>query len=312
MPLLIATAAIVAVLLALTYLCFRRTFYVNKKALADPHQVLPGEQYKKFEPQTVALVDDALTIPCEDVYAVSHDGFRLHAKYYEKRKGAPVQILIHGYRSIAIRDFAGGLHLALASDCNVLLIDQRAHGESEGRCLSFGVLERLDCLTWINYLTSKLGDDTKIVLVGISMGAATVLMTAGLDLPKNVVGIVADSAYTSPAAIIRKVIGDMHLPVAPLYPFVRLSARLFGGFGLQSCGAVTSVASCRVPVLFFHGESDTFVPCDMSRELFAACPSEKTLITVPGADHGLEFLVDGDTYRTELMKFLSAVLPREE
>ena len=304
----ILIASVLLLLLAGTFGCYRYVFVVGKRANTDPHVMLPGEQYAERKEEILRLVDEALAIPYTDVYTVSHDGYRLHGRYYETAPGAPVEIQVHGYKSMAIRDFAGGLQLALSAGHNVLLIDQRAHGESEGRCLTFGVLERRDCLSWVNWLRERNGEAVRILLVGVSMGAATVLMAAGLPLSENVVGVVADSAYTSPKEIICKVIRDRRLSPALVYPFVRLGARLFGRFDLEEGSAETALKAARVPVLFIHGEADRFVPCDMSRANYAACGSEKRLLTVTEAGHGLGCLVDGAAYREALDWLFSEAL----
>lgn len=291
------------IVLTLSYICYRIVFTVDKRKLSDPHRMLPGEQYAERKNEILPLVDSALAIPYTDVWLTSHDGRRLHAAYYEFQAGAPTEIMCHGYQSIALRDFCGGLQMALNVGHNVLLIDQRAHGQSEGRCLTFGILERQDCLAWANYLCRKNGAEVPIILVGVSMGAATVLMASSLDLPHNVVGILADSGYTSPKEIICKVITDRRLPPSLVYPFVRLGATLFGGFRLEECNAPDALRNCKIPVLFIHGEDDRFVPCEMTHLNYAACASEKTLLTIPNAGHGLGCLVDKRRYNAAVKKF---------
>ena len=140
-------------------------------------------------------------------------------------------------------------------------------------------------------------------LDGISMGAATVLMASEFDLPASVRGIIADCGYTSPRDILCKVIRQCHLPVTPVYFLVRLGARVFGRFDPEAASAARALEKCRVPVLFIHGEADDFVPCDMSRENYAHCAAPKTLITVPGADHGFSYLVDMDGVEAALRRF---------
>lgn len=305
---ILAAVAVILVFFIICYVCYRMAFYVSPKENKDPHILLEGEQYLALKDETLALVDGALAIPYTDVYTTSQDALRLHGRYYEVKKGAPVEIMMHGYRSIAMRDFCGALQFTLATGHNVLVVDQRAHGESEGRALAFGVLERYDCLAWANFAREKFGADTKIVLVGVSMGAATVLMASDLPLPENVVGIVADSAYSSPKAIIRKVIGkDMHLPVSISYVFAYLGGRIFGGFDLHKSSAIESVKNCKLPVLLFHGEDDRFVPCEMCGEIAAACASDVTVLTVPNAGHGLEYLIDKEAYMTTLHVFLKKI-----
>ena len=157
----------------------------------------------------------------------------------------------------------------------MILVDERGHGRSEGRVLSFGIKEQYDCLEWTKYATERFGEDTKIVLGGISMGAAIVLLAAGLDLPNTVKGILADCGYTSPKEIVQKVSGDRGLPVKVMYPLARLGAKLFGHFDLEDGDTEEALRKCKVPVLFIHGEDDRLVPCEMSRRNYAACASEK-------------------------------------
>lgn len=305
--LFILLAAAGAITVPAAYLCYRMVFAVPRGSTDDVHLLPKGEQYDKLRDKMLATVDTAAAIPFEDVFITTKDGLRLHGRYYETAPGAPVQILFHGYRSNAVRDFSGGLQLALESGCNALLVDQRAHGASEGKCLSFGVLERRDCLEWIEYVNERCGRDVPVVLVGVSMGAATVLMASGLELPENVAGIIADCGYTSPKAIICKVARDMKLPARLVYPLVRLGARLFGGFDPDECSTEDALRSAKVPVLLIHGEDDRFVPCEMSRTNHSACRSESVLLTVPGAGHGLSYLIDNAGYRSAVLSFLRSV-----
>ena len=197
-------------------------------------------------------------------------------RYYHVRDGAPLQIQFHGYRGAALRDFCGGNKLARESGQNTLVVDQRAHGKSGGNTITFGIRERLDCLSWVKYANQRFSSGTPIFLSGVSMGATTVLMASELKLPANVMGIIADCPYSSPEVIIRKVCReDMHLPPALTMPLIRLGARLFGHFVLNESSAVQAVGNKNIPILLLHGEDDRFVPCDMSREIFDACTGEK-------------------------------------
>ena len=139
------------------------------------------------------------------------------------------------------------------------------------------------------------------------MGAATVLMTAGLDLPENVACVMADCPYSSPAAIIEKVCQDMHYPVPLCRPFLYLGARIFGGFKLNECTANVAVKHAKVPILLLHGEADHYVPCDMSREIAANCASPVQLHTFPDAGHGLCYMTDPQRYERVVYNFLSSV-----
>ena len=292
---------------AVLYAIYRAAFSVPRKKTLDPYDFPKNEKYKKYGKQMKNLVDGVIGIQYEEIYITSRTGLKLYGRYYEAKKGAPLQILFHGYRSNAIRDFCGGLQLALKSGCNALLIDERAHGKSEGKCLSFGIFERLDCLDWIDYSVKHFGKDIKIILVGISMGAATVLMTTEFSLPENVVGVIADCSYSSPEGIIRKVINDMHFPEKIVYPLIRLSGKIFGGFDIESASPEEALHNSKVPVLFIHGDDDGFVPYDMSVSNYNACASEKYFLTVHNADHGVSYLEDTESYTKEVYNFVKKV-----
>lgn len=191
---------------------------------------------------------------------------------------------------------------------NALVVDQRAHGASEGNAITFGLQERYDCLSWVEYARERFGERTPIFITGVSMGAATVLMASDLPLPKNVAGILADCPYSSPRAIIRKVCGDMHLPPRLMYPFICLGARLFGRFQLTSFGAVDAVKEAKVPILLVHGGQDHFVPGDMSREILENCVGAAELVIFPEAGHAMSYLMDPERYQTVQKEFMEKCL----
>ena len=174
--------------------------------------------------------------------------------------------------------------------------------------ISFGIRERYDCLKWIEYVQTRFGADTPIILCGISMGAATVLMSTSLNLPKCVRGILADCPYSSPAAIIRKVCKDEGYPPALAYPFLWLGALIYGGFALNSCSAVSAVKNANVPILLIHGSDDRFVPNYMSEEILKNCASDAQLHIFPNAGHGLSYIVDHVRYEEICLKFLKEVV----
>ena len=211
--------------------------------------------------------------------------------------------MFHGYRGSAERDLSGGIQRCFALGRNVLLVDQRTSCGSEGNVISFGINEHRDCLSWVNFAVKEFGSDVKLVLTGISMGASTVLMAAGKPLPKNVVGVLADCGFSSAKKIIQKCAKDIHCPFHLIYPFIKLGAKLFGHFDLEEYTPLEAMETCQVPVIFFHGEDDDFVPCEMSRANFEACAGRKRLVTVPGAGHGLSYPVDPERYLSELRAF---------
>lgn len=313
MTMLFLFAGLILLAVLIAWYSYRTAFYSSANRKEDHYALPQGEQYEKERQRMLSLIRQMDGIPYEPVSISARDGTRLFARYYHVRDGAPLQIQFHGYRGTALRDFCGGNKLARESGQNTLVVDQRAHGRSGGRTITFGIRERMDCLCWAEYANQRFGPDTPIFLSGVSMGAATVLMASELELPTNVIGIIADCPYSSPEAIIRKVCReDMHLPPALVMPFIRLGAGLFGHFDLKESSAVQAVANTNIPILLLHGEDDRFVPCDMSREIFAACAGDKNLITFPNAGHGLSYIVDTETYSEAVSRFVSQCLQNKK
>lgn len=294
-----------ALFFVLTLICFVIPFY-SKREKAPPKEefrIPTGEIYEPFREQMVAWMKETRATPSKEYFITSFDGLTLHGVYYESIPGAPVELMFHGYRGSAERDLCGGMQRCFSLGRNAFIVDQRASGKSGGHVISFGINESRDCLSWVDHLIKTLGPDVRIILCGISMGASTVMLASGSKLPENVVGVLADCGFSSAKEIIVSVIKKMGLPPRLLYPFVRLGARLWGGFDPESDSPLEAVRRSSVPTVFFHGEDDDFVPCEMSRACFEACASEKKLVTVPGAGHGLSYLVDPGLYLSSLREF---------
>ena len=305
MTFVVIAAGLAAVVLLTAYICFRMAFYVPDKSRPDPEeiQVPDGSIYVPYHSQMRQWAKEMRAMPQRHVYITSHDGLKLHARFFEYAPGAVVEIMFHGYRGTAERDLSGGVQRCFSLGRSVLLVDQRGAGESEGRVISFGSNESRDCRAWVDWLIRDQGEDVKIVLTGISMGAATVMIAAGRPLPPQVLGVIADCGFSSAREIIFEVMRGMHLPPRMFYPFVKLGARLFGHFDLEETTAAESMKNCRLPVFFIHGEDDRFVPCSMSRQCYENCAGPKYLFTVPEAGHGMGYLMDTDGYRRALTKF---------
>ena len=307
MAVLYLFAGLIIISVCIARFCFRKVFYSPMNRKCDPYALPRGEQYQRERERMLSLVREMDGIPYEPVTITAFDGTKLFGRYYHVRDGAPLQLQFHGYHGAALRDFCGGLVLALKCGHNALLVDQRAHGKSGGRCLSFGINERHDCLSWIEYARTRLGEQTKIILSGLSMGASTVLMASSLPLPENVVGIIADCGYSSPEEIIREVLSHSHYPKKAAYALVRLGGRIWGGFDIESCTATDALTEAKVPVLFIHGDDDRFVPYEMSVKNHAACQSEKYFLSVAGAGHGLSYTIAPKEYKEAVIGFIERV-----
>lgn len=293
------------VFLAISYACYRMAFY-SKKRIPKPegeYSLPKGALYEPYLERIKEWQKETLALPHEDFEIKSHDGLTLKGKYYEYKKGAPLEILFHGYRGNPQKDLSGAVERCFTLGRNALLVTQRAHGESEGSTISFGVNERRDCLRWVDFAIDRFGNDVKIILTGLSMGASTVLMAAGEDLPKNVVCILADCGYSSQKDIIKKVVRELGLPASLAYPFIKAGAFIFGHFSLEETTPIEAVKRSKTPIIFIHGDTDDFVPYKMSVDMYDACPTEKVLITVKGAGHGLAFIMDQEGYISRVKEF---------
>ena len=305
-------AVLIIILLLMTaFLIFLRVLYMMSFGVKKVHEnidrdVPKYEQYQILSGRILADVDKLLGESFEPVSITSRDGLKLAGRYYHAEDGRPLIIVFHGYHGSAIRDGVGGYRIAKDLGYNVLIVHQRAHGESEGRTITMGIKERYDCLEWIRYGIERLGEDTQIALMGVSMGASTILMASGLEtLPRQVTCVLADCGYSSARAMVRRVMGMMKLPFAPLYPFVRLAARVYGRFDPDEITTEEALRSCKVPVLLIHGEHDQLVPYEMSYENYQAIPTEKELLIVPEANHGLSYYIDQETYIATVKAFIS-------
>ena len=300
----------VALILLISFICFFMAFWVPKHRPVgeDEYPTPEGKVYEPFRERMVNWMRETRKLPHEDFYIDSFDGLKLHGRYYEYAPGAPIELMFHGYRGTADRDLCGGVQRCFALHRSALVVDQRASSYSEGHVITFGIKEHKDCHKWVDFMVEHFGPEVKIILTGISMGASTVLMAAGSPLPPQVKGVLADCGFTSAKEIIYKVIRQMKLPPKLLYPFVRLAAKIFGGFDLESFSALEAVQQATLPIIFFHGEDDDFVPCSMSEKNFEACASRKQLVLIPGAGHGLSYPVDKPGYLAALAEFFGPEL----
>ena len=304
--LLICIPVLILLLLFSAY-AYYVAFYAPKNKRNNIDTPLHGAQYEAVSEYIFKISHIMAKVPHEAVTISSFDDCKLYGRYYHIKDGAPLMILFHGYRSCAFRDCSGGHALSRKMGFNALVVDQRAHGDSGSNTISFGIKERRDCLCWVHYANTRVGENTPIILWGLSMGAATVLMAAGLDLPENVSCILADSPYSAPAAIIEKVCADLHYPVKICRPFIHLGALLFGHFKLNSCTAKESVRNSKVPILLIHGEDDLLVPFSMSYEIVNCRASSVVVHTFPEAGHGLSYMTDPIRYEQVIYNFLESI-----
>lgn len=304
MTLIYILSAAIILFFAITYIVYRIVFYSSNRAKKITFAFPRGEQYEFYREPLQLAVDKMKARPFEEVFITAKDGAKLFGRYYHFKDGAPVHILIHGWRGFAVLDCSGGTGLAEKMGHNALVIDQRASGRSEGHCISFGVREREDCACWIQYVIDRFGQDTTVILSGISMGAATVLMASGMELPPNVKCILADCPFSSAEDIIKEVCGTIKAPQKLIYAIAKIGARMYGRFDLADSNALVAVQKANLPILILHGEDDRFVPCHMGKTLYETNPDWVTLVTFPDAGHGLSYMTAPEEYEKSVISFL--------
>ncbi len=278
-------------------------FSSNRRYMGDDNSLPHGEMYDAYHDTITKCVKEVLEVPYEEVEVLSHDGLVLRGKYYHLNDDAPLIMFFHGYRCSAIRDGNGMFLYTRKLGFNVLLADQRAHGKSQGKTITFGIKERYDVRSWVEYFTKRFGENQKIYLSGLSMGGATVLMSSNVGLSKNVIGILADCPYSSPKAILCSVIKQMGFPVKLTYAIAKLSASWIGKFDIEESSAVEAVRDGHIETLILHGDADDFVPCSMSMDCRLAGEEHVQLVLIKGAAHGMSHCVDTPSYETAVYAF---------
>lgn len=283
---------------------FRRTM-LRQNATTERTMEMSGTNWANYMPLIEAMKEWMLKQPREDVYIRSEDGLKLHATYFPGDGGKKLVICFHGYTSKGMSDYIGLSNYYLQRGYQMLLVDERAHGDSEGTYIGFGCLDRRDALLWIRYGEERLGKDCEIWLHGTSMGGATVLMASGLKLPATVKGIVSDCAFTSAWDVFAHVLkSQYHLPAFPILHIADGMVKDRAGYGLAQCNAAKEVRKAKVPILLIHGDEDTFVPCRMCYEIYENCASPKEMLIVHGAGHCEAFYKEKEQYEKKLTAFL--------
>ena len=307
---IIVVSAIILLILFLisVYVIYRICFgeYRETYPEDDVQRHMPkGPAYEAFREvieHGIRNVVEAKEYELVDITSV--DGKKLYGRYYHRQDGAPLVIFFHGYKGNIYRDGNGIYSYSKKNGINLLLVNQRSQGMSEGKTITFGIMERHDCKSWVEYAVNRFGGNVKINLFGISMGAATVMMAADMDLPSNVKGILADCGYSSPKEILCSVMDSLKLPSKVLYPLAWLGAKWFGHFDLEEASAYESMKNCKLPVLLVHNDGDDFVPFWMSEKCYEACASEdKKFVRVKGVGHGLSWCLEPEKYQSAMVEF---------
>lgn len=290
-----------------SYYCYKQVFYNDNKnfdVLKVPYSLKETNIGDEFVNNVKAIME----MEYKPYTIKAYDGLELNAKYFHFKDNAPLQIFFHGYKSADVRDFSGGMNIAKKANHNVLLIEQRGHGKSKSNTITFGIKERRDCLSWCKFAVEEFGSDIKIILVGVSMGGATVTSASNLGLPENVKVIIADSPFSSPKDIILKVCKDQHIPLVLAYPFIAIGGFLYAHINFFFKGSKGCVKETNIPLMVIHGDNDTFVPCEMGKLIYENCNSDKELHIFEGAEHAISYYNDKERYYNVIEQFTNKYL----
>ncbi len=275
------------------------------KNISKGRELISGVKgFSEVASELQTFASDLENAGCEEVEIMSRDGIKLVGHWYECENPERVIIAMHGWRSSWSSDFGAISSFWHKNNCCVLYAEQRGQNNSGGDYMSFGLLERYDCLDWIYWALERTFNSLPIYLGGLSMGATTVLMTAGLDLPDKVKGIVSDCAFTSPRAIWKHVVeSNLHLPYVLYGSVADDMCRKKIQMGSGDYSTLDAMKVCNTPILFIHGTEDTFVPVEMTYENYKACVSPKRLLVVPGANHAMSYFMNKSGYETAVREF---------
>lgn len=280
------TMTFIIIFLTVTYWLFFAISF--KKRDLPVEKTLEREEWKPYAEEIRDAVQWYEAREKKQLYILTRDNIRLTGFYLEtegEKRGRV--ILLHDYRTPALVNFAPAVRAYLENGYDVLLTESRAHHESLGKFVCFGARERYDLKLWIECANKLYGDGVPTFLHGVGMGGTTVLMTAGLELPGNVAAVLAESAYTSPYAIVKKQMKRRFL-IAPevLLRYFDFWCRGQAGYHLKITSTQEALRKTKLPVLLLHGENDPLAPLAMAEANCEACAGEKQLVRIPGGGHG--------------------------
>ena len=307
LKLLIALCAAVFLLFAGVYLFLFRPNFTRAPMHREEENIKYFANNKEYHERHIADKNYILSLSPKMIEITSFDSLKLRSYVLERENALGIILLMHGFHSDPLREFATLARFYYENGYNVVLPFQRAHGESEGKYLTFGVKERYDCRDWLIEIAKIYGEDKPLFMQGISMGCATVLMTSSLaNLPKNLCGIIADCGFTTPYEIMYFVAKrERHLPMSNLLIGIgNLMTRFFAGFDLNEASTLKSLRVNTKPVLFIHGTADDFVPFVMTWQNYEACKAEKELLAVDGAKHAVSNVMAYNEYTKTVSQFL--------
>lgn len=263
-----------------------------------------SDMSREFQAHIASTSKKLSAMPHETVRIQSYDGIPLVGHWFKNGKERRVIVAMHGWRSSWCNDFGMVADMWFENGCSVLFAEQRGQNNSGGEYMGFGLTERYDCRDWAIWVSERC-PGTPIYLAGVSMGATTVMMATGLELPKTVHGVMADCGFTSPADIWRHVVqGNLHLPYSKSQrAMVNALCKQKINMEADEYSTEDALSASHLPVLFAHGTDDHFVPVEMTYRNYRACAGPRYLLVAPGADHGMTYYLEKEKYTRAVLDF---------
>lgn len=239
----------------------------------------------------------------EDLYINSFDNLKLHALFINNNTNKTI-ICVHGYKAKdGLYDFGMSAKFLNSLGYNLLFVDNRAHGLSQGKYIGFGVLDSIDVNSWVDYLVTNMNQET-IILYGMSMGAATVMNAQN----NKVKAIIADCGFASGYdEVVYQIKKMYHLPSFPLVPISNILLKLLAKYSLKDKEAYKSIKNYHNNLLIIHGDKDHFVPTRDAYKIFDNATCHKKMLIVPGASHAKSYLKDTELYEQTIKEFLDEI-----
>lgn len=295
------------IILLLIILIIISNHFVNKLLIKTNKKLFERKESSKEESEEKKRIKEQRRIWFEssqkDVYTISSDNFKLHAHLINNNSNVYV-IIVHPYeaRGSYMKYFIEKFYNI---GFNILAIDLRTHGESEGKIYSLGYLERLDVLAWIKYINDNY-NNSKIILYGISMGANAVMMCCNEDGTNNVKVIIEDAGFTNAYEQLKRRL-DMAYKFSflPIVEATSLMSKIRLGFSFKDIDVKKRVAMSKIPILFIHGDKDELVDYNMVNKLYDACSSEKEKLIIKDGNHISAVFSNEDLYWNTIKNFIS-------
>jgi uncharacterized protein len=265
------------------------------------------ESFYSLEKGRLYTKEEFKKLPKEEIEIISNENLSLKGTFIKKVKDSKrIIIIVHGYTSNYVWSLQF-INMFFKEGFNVLLIDQRSHGRSEGKYATYGYYEKYDIDCWVNWVKKRVGEDAVIGLHGQSMGGGTVLQYAAIN--KYVKFIIADCPYSDTTQLMKHQFNEIkHVPFLPFKYFLDIRLKIVAKFSMKDVSPINSIRETQIPIFFIHGAKDNFVPTYMSKDMYEAKKGHKKLLIIEGAVHANAYGTNKELYEREVHNFLQEVL----